>query len=239
MIRRFMYSLVLGALAVALLPGIATANVTGECDGSATIKGVTYTPANDTPATAIPIPNEAGVVVTYSGSVGFANTNHSGSAKVVVGPFSITLDKPWGGSNEQDDRSVEDQTYQLDDFRDKLPIWIPGVWKVTATHKADGGECSGFAMVKLEGNPLGNVVGWVVTLGGLALLYGLIEAIRKRHLVSAVLSGLFFGLFTALALMMWGIKPLDMMTTVVLPIILAVLAFGGALLRKRTTMSDF
>jgi len=233
MIRRFVYSLVLGALAVALLPGIAAAKVTGDCDGSATIKGVTYTPANDTPSNAIPIPNEAGVVVTYSGSVGFANTNHSGSAKVVVGPFNITLDKPWGGSNPQDDRSVENQTYQLDDFRDKLPIWIPGVWKVTATHHADGGECSGFAMIKLEGNPLGNAVGWVALLGTIGLIYGLIEAVRKRRMTSALFAGLFLGLFLALDLMMWAVKPLDNLTVVVIPILLAVLGLVGALLMKR------
>lgn len=233
MIRRFVYSLLLGALTVALLPGAAAANVTGDCDGSATIKGVTYTPANDTPGNAIPIPNEAGVVVTYSGSVDFANTNHSGSAKVVVGPFNITLDKPWGGSNQQDDRGVENQTYQLDDFRDKLPIWIPGVWKVTASHKADGGQCSGFAMIKLEGNPLGNAVGWVALLGTLGLLYGLVQAILKHRMVSAIITGLFLGLFLALDLMMWAIQPLDNLTVVIVPIVLAIIGLAGSLLMKR------
>jgi hypothetical protein len=233
MIRRFLSGLLLATLAVALVPGIAMANVTGDCDGSATIKGETYTPANDTPKNAIPIPNEAGVVVKYSGSVGFANTNHSGSAKVVVGPFNITLGNPWGGSNPQDDRSVTDQSYQLDDFRDKLPIWIPGVWKVTATHHADGGDCTGFAMIKLEGNPLGNVVGWVALLGTIGLLYGLIEAIRKHRMTGAIFAGLFLGLFLALDLMMWAIKPLDNLTVVVIPVLLAIIGLIAALLLRR------
>lgn len=212
----------LGVLLIALIPTSAGAAVDGECDGSATIKGVTYTPANDTPGNAIPIPDEDGVQVTYSGSVGFENKQHSGSAKVQVGPFNITLGEEWGGSNEADTRSVTNQVYRLDDFRDKLPIWIPGVWKVTATHSASGGECSGYAMVKLAGSPLGNVVGWVVVVGllGTAAL-GVMSLIGGKT-AGAAIAGLLFGLFLGLALMMWSVRPLDTLTTVVVPLVLAV-----------------
>ncbi len=235
MARRLVIIAALAALVLAVLPSTATASVTGACDGSATIKGVEYTPANDTPANAIPIPNEAGVQVTYSGSVGFTNTNHSGVAKVQVGPFNITLGEAWGGSNPQDDRGVEDQIYELDDFRDQLPIWIPGVWKVSATHSADGGDCSGFAMIKLEGNPLGNVVGWIVFVGLLGSAAWLVSSILRKKPVAAAFAGLIFGFFLSLALMMWKIRPLDTLTTVILPIVLAVLAVVIAMVMARSS----
>ncbi len=235
MARRLLITALLAVLVVALVPNIATASVDGDCTGSATIKGATYTPANDTPGNAIPIPDEKGVRVKYSGSVDFVNTNHSGVAKVQVGPFNITLDKPWGGSNEQDDRGVEDQTYELDDFRDKLPIWIPGVWKVSASHSADGGSCSGFAMIKLEGNPLGNVVGWVVLVGLIGTAYWLVSSVVRKHPVSAAFAALIFGLFLSLALMMWKVRPLDTLTTVIVPIVLAFLAALIVMMMSRSS----
>ncbi|MDJ0952681.1 MAG: hypothetical protein QNJ81_03275 [Acidimicrobiia bacterium] len=235
MVRRLSITAILAALVLTLAPGIAPASVTGECTGEATIKGVTYTPANDTPSNAIPIPNERGVQVTYSGSVGFANTNHSGVAKVQVGPFNITLAEPWRDPNTADQRSVQDQIYELDDFRDKLPIWIPGVWKVTATHSADGGSCSGFAMIELEGNPLSNVVGWLVLIGLIGTGYWLISAIVRKHPVSAAFAALLFGFLLSLALMMWKIRPLDTFTTVVLPIVLAFLAALAVIIMSRSS----
>lgn len=233
MARRILLLLTLAGLVAAIAPGVATASVDGDCDGEAIIKGVTYTPDNDTPAKAIPIPDEAGIQVTYSGSVDFENKNHSGVATVQVGPFNITLDKAWSGSNEADDRGVTNKIYQLDDFRDKLPVWIPGVWKVSASHSASGGSCSGFAMIKLEGNPLTNPVGLVVVLGFLGLLYVAIRSLLKGQLIGAAISGLFLGLFLALLLMMFGIMPLDTMTTVILPIVLAILAGGIGFFRAR------
>ena len=70
MARRFAIIAALAALVIAIIPGSAAASVTGECDGEATIKGVRYTPANDTPANAIPIPNEDGVQVTSAPGIG-------------------------------------------------------------------------------------------------------------------------------------------------------------------------
>ncbi|MCP3994587.1 MAG: hypothetical protein GY722_05910 [bacterium] len=235
MARRFAITALLAVLVMALIPNVASASVTGDCDGEATIKSVTYTPANDTPSNAIPIPDEEGVEVTYSGSVDFLNTNHSGAAKVQVGPFNLTLDKPWGGSNEADDRGVVDQIYQLDDFRDKLPIWIPGVWKVSASHSADGGDCSGFAMIKLEGNPLGNPVGWVVFVGLLGTAFLAVSAIVRKRPVPAAIAALFVGVFLSLALMMWKVRPLDTMTTVIVPLVLAILAAVIASLTARSS----
>ncbi len=232
--RRFSTTALLAVIVVALIPGIASADVLGECDGEAIIKGVTYTPENDTPATAIPIPNEKGVKVTYSGAVDFENKNHSGAAKVQVGPFKITLDKPWGGPNGDDDRRVDDQIYRLDDFRDKLPIWIPGVWKVSAAHTASGGDCSGFAMIELEGNPLGNVIGWIVLVGMIGTGYWAVSAIVRKHAASAAIAALVFGVLLSVALMMWKVRPLDTLTTVILPIVLAVLGALAVVLLSRS-----
>jgi hypothetical protein len=237
MVRRFIVLTALIGLLIALIPGAASASVDGDCTGEATIKGVTYTPANDTPSKAIPIPDEAGVEVKYSGSVDFENKNHSGSAKVQVGPFSITLGKPWSGSNEADTRGVTDQTYQLDDFRDKLPIWIPGVWKVSAEHSASGGSCKGFAMVKLEGNALGNPVGIVALVLLLALLYLAIRSVIGGRVISAALAALFLGFFLGLLLMMFAVRPLDTLSVIVIPVVLALIAGGIALTRGRSAMS--
>jgi len=233
MARRLLIAFVLATLVLALVPGVAGASVKGDCTGSAEIRGVTYTPANDTPGNAIPIPDKPGIRVTYSGSVGFENIGHSGVAKVQVGPFNITLANAWEGTNEDDDRAVTDKVYELDDFRDKLPIWIPGVWKVTASHSASGGACSGFAMIKLDGSPLGSVVGRIVLIGLLALVYSLTQAIRKKRFVRAIFSALFFGLFLSLALMMWSIRPLETFTVVILPLLLAGAAVVAVVLLKR------
>jgi hypothetical protein len=224
MARKLSIVALMAALVIALVPGSASASVDGMCTGEATIKGVTYTPANDTPGNAIPIPDEDGVQVTYSGSVEFENMSHSGVAKVQVGPFSITLGKAWSGTNTEDTRGVDGQVYELDDFRDKLPIWIPGVWKVSAEHSASGGECSGFAMVKLAGSPLGSVAGLIALIGLVATGFWVVMSLVRGSVVSGAIAGLLFGLFLALALMLWSIRPLDTLTTVVLPIALAIIA---------------
>lgn len=224
MARKLSIVALLAALVIGLVPGSAAASVDGMCTGEATIKGATYTPENDTPGKAIPIPDEDGVQATYSGSVEFENMDHSGVAKVQVGPFGITLGNAWSGANTEDTRGVQDQVYELDDFRDKLPIWIPGVWRISAEHSASGGECSGFAMVKLAGSPLGNVVGWVVLIGLLATAVWAVMSLVRGGAVSAAIAGLLFGVFLSLALMMWSVRPLDTLTTVILPVALAVIA---------------
>lgn len=236
MAHRLAIGLALAALVIMLVPSVAIASVEGGCTGEATILGETYTPANDTAKNAIPIPDQDGVQVTYSGSVNFENKNHRGSVKVQVGPFNIEVGD-WGGPNQQDERGVTNKTYELDDFRDKLPIWIPGVWKVTGDHAAGPNSCSGFAMIKLEGSPFSSPVGWVAMIGLVALAYLAVRAAMKRRMVAAAISALFLGLLVAIALMMFGIKPLDTVTTVVLPIVLAIIAVIGAMYSPRSPFS--
>jgi hypothetical protein len=233
MARRLSVGLVLAALVIMMVPSVALASVEGGCTGEATILGETYTPANDTPKNAIPIPNQEGVQVTYSGSVNFENKNHSGSVKVQVGPFNIAVGD-WDGPNQQDERGVTNKIYELDDFRDKLPIWIPGVWKVSGEHSAGGNSCSGFAMIKLEGSALGSPVGLVTIVALVGLGYLAVRAIMKRRMVAAAIAAVFFGLFLAVALMMFGVKPLDTVTTVVVPIVLAIVAVVAAMYSPRS-----
>jgi hypothetical protein len=233
MTRRPSIGLLLAALLITFVPSVAFADVNEECFGEAKIKGETYTPANDTPGNAIPIPNEKGVQVTYSGGVTFENKNHKGSVKVQVGPFPIEVGD-WEGSNEADVRSVENNIYELDDFRNKLPIWIPGVWRVSGTHSASGGSCDGFAMIKLEGAALGSAVGWIALIGLIGAGYGAIGAAMKRQTVFATLAAFVAGIFLAILLMMFGVRPLDTLTTVVLPVVLGVVALIVSLTRPRS-----
>jgi hypothetical protein len=162
------------------LPPPAWASITtGPCDGSVTIQGITYTPANDTPGNAVVIPDESGVVVDYSGDTGgVVIKNHHGSIAVDVGPIPITVAE-WSGRNADEEVATTD-TYALDDAFAKLPFDIVGIYRVSGSHEGRGGTCEGFAYVKIEGNPLGTVPGiaaTVITVGGAA---GVVAAASAR-----------------------------------------------------------
>ncbi|MGQ0669058.1 MAG: hypothetical protein ACT4PO_05220 [Actinomycetota bacterium] len=140
--------------------GTATAAITkGPCDGSVTIRGTTYTPANDTPGNPVVVPNEAGVRIRYFGTTGSPLHNHTGAISVVIGPGSITVAN-WSGQNDNDEVEKEGP-YNLDDAYAKLPLDIVGLFRVEGFHFAakEGVRCEGFAYVKIEGNPLATVPG--------------------------------------------------------------------------------
>lgn len=150
------------------------------CNGSATIKGVKYTPANDTVGNAIPIPNEKGVRIPWTGEAKMDNSSHSGSLYVNVAGFNIRV-ADWSGGGVEEGSSG---TYELDDFYDELdrivPIGrVPGVWKVSGEHNAEK-TCKGFAMIRLEGNPLGTLAGWIVIIGLVVTATGLVMAMRVK-----------------------------------------------------------
>lgn len=172
MSRRLAFALAatLGLVGLGLLcttPAFASITA-GPCDGSVTIEGVTYTPANDTPGDPVVIPDKSGVIVEYSGDTGgVVIKNHHGSIAVDVGPIAIEVAE-WSGRNADGEVSTTD-TYALDDAYAKLPFDIVGIYRVSGTHEGRGGRCAGFAYVKIEGNPLGTVPGVaaaVITLGG-------------------------------------------------------------------------
>lgn len=150
------------------------------CSGSATIKGVRYTPDNDTPGNAIPIPNESGVKIPWTGTANMDNSSHNGSLYVNVAGFNIRVASWKGGGVEKGSGG----TYELDDFYEELdrivPIGrVPGVWRVSGEHNAEK-TCKGFAMIRLEGNPLGTLLGWIVIIGLIVTAGGMVLAMRVR-----------------------------------------------------------
>jgi len=164
-------------LALVGIAAVANASVTGGCTGSAVVDGITYGPNNDTAANPIVIPlDKSGVTAAWEGSVPFQNTNDHGTASMVFGPWTVQIAE-WGGANSEDKRSASG-TYSLDDLTAKLPVsksLVPaGLYEVTVTHAADGGQCKGTVMVQIKGDLLsspvgiGTVAGTVVT--GLMLI---------------------------------------------------------------------
>lgn len=166
------------AVTTLLLGAPALADVTEGCSGEATIDGVTYTPANDTPSNPILVPKDEGVVIPWKGATTFDNNGHSGSLNLIVGPFSVEVAN-WADTNgPEPNQQSNEGDYSLDEFyEDRSPFGrnVVGIYEVTGSHTADGGSCSGNAMVKFEGNVLsspvgaGSVVVIVITAGGIAM----------------------------------------------------------------------
>ncbi len=152
------------------IPLISEAAVEGPCDGSATIDGITYTPANDSPSNPIVIPDKEGLVAEWEGSTENPITNYKGSISVVVGPTSVKI-ADWSGSNYQEITSQQG-SYDLDEI-DMIP---PGLWEVHAEHSGEGGTCSGNVMVRVEGNPLSQLPGQIAAGGTILALIGLVLA---------------------------------------------------------------
>jgi hypothetical protein len=183
--RRLAASAVLAGLILTVIAPAASGSVTkgeGICDGWAEINGVRYTPANDTPGNAIPVPEEEGVLITWEGSANMPNTNGSGAIYVNVAGFLIKIDD-WTTNDAV--QISNGGVYQLDDFYEevdkRVPIGrVPGIWRVDGKHEADGGECAGFALIRLEGNPLGTLLGWIVIVGLIITAGGLVIAFRAR-----------------------------------------------------------
>lgn len=123
----------------------------GPCNGSATINGKTYTPANDKKSNAIVVPKTG--IVTYHGDTGgTVITNAHGQVGIVVGGNTVRIEK-WSTKNT-DKKTSADGTYDIAKGIDKIPGGLVGLYKVKATHTGTGGSCSGTVMVKLKGNPL-------------------------------------------------------------------------------------
>lgn len=185
----------LGGLLSLVVPGVAAASVTlGDCTGWVKIPDDAgtihmYTPDNDTPAKAIPIPDRDGVTIEYFGRAPFDNSNHSGAVYIHIAGLKIKIDD-WGTTGPETETEKQDK-YQLDDAKDAIEGFVPldfltGVYKVSATHKADGGECAGFAMVKFGGNPLGTVVGWIIIIGIVVTAFGVYRSARAIPIVRRI-----------------------------------------------------
>jgi hypothetical protein len=148
----------------------ASANVTeGPCDGSVTIKGVTYTPENDTKDNPIVVPDEPGLTFTWHGDTGgTVITDHHGQIGVSVGPGVVPVAE-WANPNTGEETS-KDGSYNIDTAWEKIGMHLVGIYRIEGSHEGTGGTCEGFAFVKIEGNPLTTPVGAGAV--GLTLLTG-------------------------------------------------------------------
>lgn len=215
------------ALVIALLwlPLPAGADIQGPCDGSVTIDGVAYGPQNDTPANPIVVPNTEGLVAAWEGSTGPVITDHTGHLDLVIGPGSVRL-ADWAGENA--DREVSASgTYSVDEAFALLPIDVVGLYELTGSHAGNGGSCTGSVMVLIEGNPLGTPIGLVALIGLLLALVGIGLARRlgsgAGRMVLGAIAGLLAGVFAAVLLQQYGIRPLDNLSVLGIPLVMLVL----------------
>jgi hypothetical protein len=151
----------------------------GPCNGSVTIEGKRYTPANDTAANPVVVPEEEGVIVEYRGNTGDAKIkDHTGGIAVEIGPGSITV-ASWGHPHKKGDNKARG-LYSLDEAYEKLPLDLVGLYKVEGFHRGKGGECEGFAMILIEGNPFGTLPGLAsVSLTAVAGIGVAVAAVAK------------------------------------------------------------
>ena len=172
-IARIIVVLGLGA-APLLMAGPAWAGISGPCDGSVTIGGTKYTPANDTIGNPIVVPQEG--TADWQGSTQFPIHNHNGAVAVSIGPLDVNV-ATWAGKNKKDEVS-KSGTYNLDDFFAAFEgafVEPVGVWEVTGFHNGDEAQCSGSVMVKVEGtpfNPFGIVAGVVTLVSAVGVAWG-------------------------------------------------------------------
>lgn len=158
--------------AVPVIP--AGAKLTGPCEGTATIDGITYDASFDTAENPILVPEDrAGLRIPYSGSITVQNTNYLGAVGVVVGPATVNV-ADWGFDENPDDvrATAPGAVYVLGSELDNLV----GLYEVTAFHDADGGNCDATAMVKLDGSVLSTPVGAGATAGAVLTGAGLLAA---------------------------------------------------------------
>lgn len=146
----------------------AGASVTGPCDGSVTIDGVTYGPDNDSTSDPIVVPADASEA-SWEGTTGTPITDHRGQLEVVLGPGAVEI-ASWSGENA--DREVRAEgTHSITATRAELGVDLVGVYVLRGRHEGTGGACTGSVVVRLEGSPLSTPVGQgaaAATLLGLA-----------------------------------------------------------------------
>jgi len=171
-----------GAFVTALILVVAipaSADLTGNCSGSATIDGIDYDASYDTADNPIVVPEDReGLRIPYEGSVTMANTNYLGAVSIVIGPVTVNV-ADWGLDENIDDIKTTEPgaIYVLGNELNN----IVGIYQLTAFHDADGGDCDADAMVKLEGDPLSTPIGAGATAGLVITGAGVVSAgIKKR-----------------------------------------------------------
>jgi hypothetical protein len=166
-VRRVLHLAALAIPTVLLIGSPASAGVTGGCNAKATIGNQTYTPANDTAANPVVLPNEGNLDIHYVGTSRKVIKDHSGFIAVVVGPDSVKVAE-WSHPNRGGAKRAEGD-YPLDAAYGRLlPFDLVGLYEIEGEHVGKGGRCDGSAMVLIEGNPLTTVPG--ATAAGLTLV---------------------------------------------------------------------
>ncbi len=178
-----------------LLPTPAAARITsGPCtdeDNFIFVEGTRYTPANDSRGNPVVLPDREGVVIEYTGTTRTGIRDHRGEIAVDFGTLGQVTVASWGHPNKPNPTKQKSGTYDLDEgyrlLRDGLPadFDLVGIFRVSGFHTGTEGTCEGFAMVKIEGNPLTTAVGatavggTVVTAAGVGLA-AVAKARRRR-----------------------------------------------------------
>jgi len=207
----------------------ADASIEGPCEGEATVDGVTYDDTYDTKDNAIRFPeNPGGMVIPYRGAITAENMDYDGSVGVVIGPAVVAI-ADWGPDENPQDTREKQGDYTLGTELDNLV----GIYEVRAVHNVGGAEaCSATVYIKIEGSPLSTPIGLAAVIGAaIFLILMLLAAMKKSgelrgRPVLGLIMGLLFGLFLALVLQQFCIWPLDNLTVIGLPLLMALAGLG-------------
>lgn len=145
----------------------ASAGIRGDCtaaDNWAIINGTRYTPANDTRENPVVVPAGETISVEYNGTTTAGITDHSGQIAVDLG-FGNVIVEPWSHPNKPEPETTKHGVKEI-----TIPN-VPGIYDITGFHRGTGGQCSGEAVLKIEGNPLTTPAG-AGAVGGTALAGG-------------------------------------------------------------------
>lgn len=178
--------LTVAALASSLAAaGPAAGSIDGPC--SATIAGTNVGELSGTAAgDAIRVQHNAQVPVTMGSASGISHL------KVVISMAGFD----WTVKNEPASGSSWARTVDVGAYAK----WGVGLYQVTGVSQAAGGtQCSGTALVRVEGNPLTSVAGGVGLALGIVGALGLLAAAWRPggHLTRATFTGLVSGLVLA------------------------------------------
>jgi hypothetical protein len=207
----------------------ADAKVEGPCSGQATVDGTPYDDSYDTKDHAIHLPEDpGGMEIPYQGAINAENQDYDGHVGVVIGPAVVNI-ATWGPDPNPDDTRSKQGTYVLGTELDN----IVGIYEVPIVHNVGGAEaCSATVFIKIEGNPLSTPLGLAAVIGAaIFLILMLLAAIKKsggtkgRPILGAVM-GLLFGMFLALVLQQYCVWPLDNVSVIGLPILMALIGAG-------------
>jgi hypothetical protein len=127
--------------------------------------------------------------VRYSGQSNSVITDHKWQVRV----FGVPV-KSGGSPNTKQEKSTSGEQ----EIKTFLPFRFTGLYYVDGAISGTGGSCSGWAWVKLSGDPAGTIP-WIGAIVFAAIgLIMLILALKKRgrlgHLILGILGGLFLGI---------------------------------------------